>query len=183
MPSAVKKVIWGAPKRLEDGSEYTAHPGGAVPALRLTDGSVLTENIAIAWYIASQGKADSGLLPPTGTPAFYRELEKLSFVTSEIHKGMGALFANPPDAVRDGIVKRVQSKFAILEAELATHSYLVGDSFTLADAYLYAIFRWTTSLRVDTTAFPVLGAYIKRVGELPFVQEAVKREGAAGGGE
>lgn len=175
----MKKVIWGAPKRLEDGSEYTAHPYGAVPALQLEDGSVLTENIAISAYIASRGKADSGVAPTYGTLAYFRELERLAFVTSEIHKGLGALFANPPADVREGIVKRVHSRFALLDKEFAAgHKYLVGDAFTLADGYFYAVFRWCASLHVDTSAFPALEAYVKRVGELPFVQSAVKLEGA-----
>jgi len=179
----VKKVAWGAPKRLEDGSEYTAHPGGAVPALQLEDGSVLTEGIAISSYIASRGKSDSGLVPAYGSLAYFRELEKLSFVTSEIHKGLGGLFTNPPADVRDAMVKRVQSKFAILDKELASHAYLVGDGFTLADAYLYTVFRWCPGLHADTSAFPVLEAYIKRIGELPAVQAALKREGASASGD
>ena len=79
-------------KKVDDGSDFGAiNSKGYVPALRLDDGQVLTENVAVLQYIADRNPA-ARLAPPAGTMERYRLQEWLSFINSEIHKAFSPLF-------------------------------------------------------------------------------------------
>src|SRR5678815_293396 len=125
-------------KKLEDGSDYLAvNSKGAVPALKLDNGQVLTEGVAIMQYIADQ-KPESHLLPKAGTLERYRVQEWLNYITSEVHKTFSPLF-NPAsnDAVKAYAVQNVEKRFDWIDKQLAGKQYLTGDTFTVADAYLF----------------------------------------------
>lgn len=167
-----------ATNRLEDGSDFKAvNPKGYVPALLLDDGSLLTENAALLQYVAD--KAPAGRLrPERDTPAYYTYLEWLTFVSSEMHKGMGALF-NPglSAEARAATVAKLGERLALLDRHLAGHEYLNGDTFTAADAYLFTVTGWAPMLKVDLSPYANLAAYRTRVGARPAVQEAMGAEG------
>ena len=167
-------------KKTESGADFTAvNPKGYVPALRLDDGAVLTENVALAQYVADQAP-EAGLAPATGTMERYRLQEWLAFVSTELHKGFSPLF-NPatPDAYKAIAKERLASRFAYLDKHLAQHPYLMGQGFTVADGYCFTILRWAANLEVDLSGYPNVTAYMDRVKARPKVREALRAEGLA----
>jgi len=159
------------------GADYRAlNPKGYVPTLVLDDGSRLTEGPAIVQYLADR-KPEAKLAPPNGTMERYRLQEWLSYVTSEIHKGLGALF-NPkmPAEFRAAWKEAQAAKLDFLSQQLQGRSYLTGDAFTVADAYLFVCLSWTPWLDVDLARWPVLKAYVERIGGRPSVKAALAAE-------
>jgi glutathione S-transferase len=102
----------------------------------------------------------------------------LGYINSELHKSFGPLF-NPATsaAVREEKIAYLYKRYALLEQRLSTHSYLVGEHFTAADAYLFAITGWADRLKVDLSRFPNLLAFQKRVSARPAVLAALRAEG------
>jgi glutathione S-transferase len=165
-------------KKLEDGSDYFAvNSKGAVPALRLDNGQVLTENPAILQYIADQAP-DSKLAPKGGTLERYRLQEWLNFVTSEIHKSFSPLFSPIADAnVKEYAVKMIEKRFDWLNAQLKGKQYLLGDTFTVADAYLFVVVNWSNFVNIDLARWPAIKEFHARVAARPKAQEAMEAEG------
>jgi len=165
-------------KKLEDGSDYYAvNSKGAVPALRLDDGQVLTEGPAILQYIADQ-KPESGLAPKSGTLERYRLLEWLNFITSEVHKGFSPLFNPAADPkVKEYTTQNLEKKFDWLNQQLAGKNFLTGDRFTIADAYLFVVVNWSNFVGIDLGRWPNLRDFQARVAARPKVQEALAAEG------
>lgn len=167
-------------KRLETGEDYKAiNPKGSVPALALDDGELLTENAVVLQYIADQAP-DSGLIPPAGTMARYRLLEWLNYIATELHKGFGPLF-NPasPEEVKTATKALIGGKFDYVQERLGAGPYLTGETFTVADAYLFVILGWTRIHHIDLARWPGLADYRKRVTERPAVRAALHAEGFA----
>lgn len=166
-------------KKTASGGDYFAvNPKGYVPALQLDNGEVLTENVAVLQYIADR-KPEKNLAPAAGTPERYRLVEWLAFINSEVHKNFAPLFY--PAAVeghkqfaKDTLAKR----FDYLQGALASKQYLMGDQFTVADAYLFTTLNWTGRLGIDLGKWPALKAYAERVGARPHVGAALGAEGA-----
>jgi glutathione S-transferase len=162
----------------QGGQNYrSVNPKGYVPAVALDDGSVLTEVAAIIQYLADQGSGSS-LAPANGTMERYRLIEWITFISSEIHKGFGPLW-NPstPDAVKAATKEKLATRFAYLDKILAAQPFLTGDTFTIADAYLFTVVNWTNYHHVDLSPFPHLQAFQNRVASRPKVQEALEAEG------
>ncbi|MGO4525216.1 glutathione transferase GstA [Microvirga sp. 2MCAF35] len=162
----------------ETGENYRAiNPKGYVPAIALQDGSLLTEAAAIIQYLADQ-QPGAGLAPANGTTERYRLIEWLTFISSEIHKGFGPLW-NPttPDSVKAAAKDRLATRFAYLDETLAKQPFLMGDTFTIADAYLFTVMNWTNFHAIDISSFNNLSAFMARVAERPKVQEALMAEG------
>jgi glutathione S-transferase len=165
-------------KKTETGADYTAvNSKGAVPALVLDDGHVLTEGSAIVQYIADQ-KPESGLAPRAGTFERYRLMELLNYIASEVHKNFSPLF-NPKASAdwRAGAVAALEAKFTWLSGFLGEKNFLLGDTFSVADAYLFTVLNWTGKLGIDLAKWPKLAAYVARVAARPKVQAALKAEG------
>lgn len=165
-----------ATKTLADGSDFLAvNPKGQVPTLELDEGGVLTEGAIVMQYIADRAP-NSGLIPAAGGIARYRVQEWLSFVSSELHKTCVPLFpmnrATTPEAYREIVKKRFEGKLTILNRHLDGKSYLMGDGFTVADAYAFVVLSWTPGLGVDLALWPALAAYVKRIAARPAVHEA-----------
>jgi glutathione S-transferase len=164
-------------KKTDAGADYLQiNPKGAVPALELDGGEVLTENAVVLQYLAEQG-SNPDLLPRGGLER-WRVLELLNYIATELHKGFGPLW-NPgsPPELREATVKLLGGKFDFLARQLGERPYLTGDRFTIADAYFYAVFNWTRFHKIDTAAWPTLQAYQRRVSERPAVAAALKAEG------
>jgi glutathione S-transferase len=159
-----------ASKKTEAGSDFRAiNPKGYVPALRLDDGSVLTEGPAIVQYLVDQ-KPASGLAPQR-----YRLAEWLAFLNSEVHKVWGGLWN--PKAERAAILEKLEPRLAFIEGELKQRPFLMGERFSAADAYLFTLLNWAQWTHVDLSRFPVLTQYAERVRQRPKVQEALQAEG------
>jgi glutathione S-transferase len=177
IPIELEKVNL-ADHKTETGQDYlTVNPKGYVPALRFDDGSILTEGPAIVQYLADQ-KPASALAPAAGTLGRYRLQEWLTFIGTELHKSLGSLF-NPAvsDEVKETVKTNIAKRLAYLNDQLANGQYLMGSTFTVADAYAFTVVNWTNFLGIDLKGYPHLAAYMGRVGGRPKVQEALKAEG------
>jgi glutathione S-transferase len=166
-----------AAKKTASGADYWAiNPKGYVPALQLDDGNVLTENQAIAQWIADQSP-DARLAPANGTFERVRLQEWLAYVGTEIHKGVGALFDRSlGDEAKAALKDRAGKRLAFIDQALAGKSYLMGENFTVADAYLFTCVRWTHFFQMDLSPWPNLAAFMARVGERPAVKAALEAE-------
>ena len=165
-------------RQTSDGRDFrTVNPNGYVPALELDNGETLTEVQAILQYVADQ-KPDSQLAPPAGSLPRYRLLEWLSFISSELHKGFGPLLRpGQPEEVKAATKERLTNRLNHVAHHLASRQYVVGEHFTVADAYLYTVLTWTRVAGMDLAAWPVLAAYRERIQQRPAVQAARATEG------
>ncbi|MBU6403793.1 MAG: glutathione transferase GstA [Pseudomonadota bacterium] len=167
-------------KRLKDGADFwKINPKGYVPTLQLDDGAILTEGPAIVQYLADQ-KPTAGLAPANGTFARYRLQEWLNFISTELHKQFSPLF-NPAstDAVKQAQQERLAERFREIVAAMGAAPYLLGDQFTVADAYLYTVLTWAGIVGVDLAPYPALQAFMKRVEARPAVKATLAAERAA----
>jgi glutathione S-transferase len=164
--------------QLADGTDYySINPLGYVPYLVLDDGRTLHEGPAIVQYIADQVPAKQ-LAPANGTWERYKLQEWLNTIGTELHKGFSPLF-NPamPDEAKALAKTRLNSRLSWVDGELAGKTYLMGDTYTVADAYLFVVAGWSKHVGVDISGLSNLGAFMARVGERPAVQEALRAEG------
>lgn len=163
--------------KLPDGTDYYAiNPLGYVPMLELDDGTRLREGPAIVQYIADQVPTRN-LAPANGTLPRYRLQEWLTFVGTEIHKSFSPLFnPNMPEEGKKIYRDRLAGRLAFVDEQLAGKQYLMGDHFSVADAYLFAVTRWTQPMSIDISGHPNLSAFMQRVQARPAVQEALKAE-------
>lgn len=165
-------------KRLSDGSDYRqVNPKGYVPALELDDGQLLTEGPAIVQYLADL-RPESKLAPQAGTLERYRLQEWLTFIGTELHKNFSPLFdPTTPEGTREAVKNRLAARFDLVEKHLENRAFVLGDTFTAADAYLFTVLRWPAHLGIDLAKWPALQAYVERVGARPAVQAALQAEG------
>lgn len=165
-------------RQTSDGRAFTTvNPNGYVPSLELDNGEILNEGQAILQYIADLRPA-AQLVPPAGTMPRYRLIEWLSFISSELHKGFGPLLRpGGPEDTKAAIRDKLGLRLNFAAQHLASRQYLVGDHFTVADAYLYTILTWTRIAGIDLSAWPVLVAYRDRIQQRPAVQAARAAEG------
>ena len=164
-------------KRAGDGSDFwKINPKGYVPTLQLDDGSILTEGPAIVQYLADR-KPDAGLAPANGSFARYRLQEWLNFISTELHKQFSPLF-NPatPEPVKQAQQERLAMRFGEIVAAMGSAPWLMGDAFTVADAYLYTVLTWAAYVGVDLAPFPALQAYMQRVEARPAVRATLAAE-------
>lgn len=179
LPFEIEKVDTKAGKT-EKGADFRAlNPKGYVPALQLDDGQILTENPAIAQYLADL-KPGAKLAPPAGSLERVRLQEWLSYITAEVHKGMSALFNKglTPEQ-REAAVKALAPRLDYVAGQLTKKPYLLGDAYSAADAYLFVVLSWSKWVGVDLAPWPALGAHAARVAQRPAVQAALKAEGLA----
>lgn len=175
LPHQLVRVDLGA-HRLPDGSDYlSVNPKGYVPVLELDDGSRLTEAAVVLQYIAD--RKPGTLAPAFGSMERYRVMEWLNFIATELHKGFGPLWhADTPEAYRQTVVANLGKRFDYVAPILARQAYLTGESFTIADAYLFTILSWSKHLKVDLGRWPSLTRFLDRVAARPKVQDALRAE-------
>jgi glutathione S-transferase len=164
--------------KLPDGSDYyQVNPLGYVPFLVLDDGRTLHEGPAIVQYIADQAPGKK-LAPANGTFERYKLQEWLNFIGTELHRTFGPLFTpNTPAETKAAALERLQSRLKWVDGELAGKQYLMGDQFTVADAYLFVVTNWGQYVGLDLAPYANIVAYRARVGARPAVIAAMKAEG------
>jgi glutathione S-transferase len=164
--------------KLADGTDYyTINPKGYVPLLELDDGQRLSEGPAIVQYLADKAPA-AGLAPAAGTMARYRLMEWLNFISSEVHKSYSPLFnAAMPEEGKAVYRERLKGRYQYLDQQLEGKSFLMGDTFSVADAYLFTVTNWAKHVGIDIGGLANVQAYMARVGARPSVQAALKAEG------
>lgn len=173
-----KEQVDLASKKTASGADFTAiNPNGYVPALMLDNGEVLTEAVVILAWLADQAP-ERRLAPAAGSMERYRLQEKLNFLTTELHKGVGSLF-NPrmPEDWRTQVKAGLGKRLDYIAGLLQDRQYLMGDEFSIADAYLFTILGWSGLVKLDLSPWPVLASYSARIAERPAVQATMKAEG------
>lgn len=170
----------GKTKKTETGEDFTTlNPKGYVPLLELDDGERLTEGPAIVQYIADQVPAKK-LAPPAGTLQRTRLHEWLNYVTSEVHKGFGLLFTpSTPEAFKPAVKEKLFTRLSFVDQHLSKtkQPFLLGDTFSVADAYLFVVTNWSGHVGLDLKALDELGKFQARVRERPAVGAALRAEG------
>ena len=159
---------------LEDGGDYyKINPKGYVPALKLDDGNMLTEGPAIVQYLGDL-KPESKLIPQSGYNR-YKVVEWLTFINSEIHKNFGPLFGNASDEVKADAKAKIAKRFDYVNEQLAGKQFLTGDTFTVADAYLFVMTTWSHHVKIELPEN--LRHFFQRVSKRPAVHKAMLEEG------
>lgn len=164
---------------VSEGDYFGVNPKGSVPALQLDDGEILTEGPTIVQYLADL-KPEKGLAPPAGTLARYRLQEWLGYINSELHKTYSPLFRpETPAETRAERHAYLNRRYAVAEKQLASRPYLLGDHFTVADAYLFTVTNWAGApvVKLDLSPFPSVRAFQERVAARPAVKAAMRAEG------
>lgn len=169
------KVTFGEKRTTEEGKDfYAINPQGAVPVLELDDGAILTENAVLLQYLASKapqiGVAGDGI-------EHWRLLETLNFIATELHKGFSPLFHKSAPDMREAQIKHVLNRFALLQGKLGDKKFLMGERFTIADAYAFVMLRWSTRFEIDLSSLATLKAYFERLRAHPSVRTALQEEG------
>jgi glutathione S-transferase len=164
--------------KTSDGVDFSQiNSKGYVPALLLDNGELLTENAALLQYIGDLNPA-AKLVPPIGTLERYRVNEWLAYLNSEIHKSYSPLFyPDAPEAMKEYARENLTKRVGWLAEKLGARPYLMGEQFTVADAYLFVVLSWAAHVSFDLTRWPNLVAFQERVGARPHVQEALAAEG------
>jgi glutathione S-transferase len=164
--------------QLADGTDYySINPLGYVPLLELDNGARLHEGPAIVQYIADQvpGKI---LAPANGSFERYKLQEWLNFIGTEIHKGFGPLFKpTTPENYKPIALEALTKRLQWVDEQLAGKSYLLGEQFSVADAYLYTVLRWAGFVGLDLSGMANILAFQQRMAQRPAVQAALKIEG------
>jgi glutathione S-transferase len=177
LKATLVKVDTKAHKTEGGGDYYAVNPKGYVPLLELDDGDRLTEGPAIVQYIADRNPK-SKLAPAAGTMERYHLQEWLNFITAELHKQFSPLFqATTPAEYKETLKDKIGKRFDWLGEQLKGKEYLMGGTFTVADAYLFTMLTWTKHVGIDLARWPVLTTYKARVAARPKVREAMIAEG------
>ncbi len=165
-------------KKTKKGDNYwDVNPKGQVPLLELDDGERLSEGPAIVQYIADKNTA-SGLIPAAGTLDRYRLQGWLTHIGTELHKTFGPCFRpTTPEEYKKLSKETLAAKYRGIDKALEGKQYLMGDKFSVADAYLFTVTRWAPRIEFDLSPFPNVRAFMERVAARPKVQEALKAEG------
>jgi glutathione S-transferase len=165
-------------KKTEDGTDFRViNSKGYVPTLELPDGQRLTEGSAIVQYLADQAPA-RGLAPGSGTIERYRLQEWLNFISTELHKQYSPLFdAACEDSLKARQVQRISGRLDWITRQLGGRDYLMGNTFTAADAYMFTVLSWSKHVGIDLGKWPVVATYLARVGQRPQVRAALLAEG------
>ena len=155
------------------------NPHGYVPALVLPDGELMTEATVVVQYLADQ-KPETGLMPAPGGMARYRVQQWLAFVSTELHKAFSVFFKpDTPEATKEINREHLAKRLAYVDGKLDGRSYLTGDAFTAADAYLWTILGWAKHVGIDLSPFANIQRYLGAVAARPAVQKALRAEGLA----
>lgn len=170
----------GKTKKTETDQDFLAtNPNGYVPTLVLDDGQTLTEAQLVVQYLADQ-KPESGLMPPAGEMARYRVQQWLAFISSELHKTFSPFFKpTTPEETRTANREHLARRFAFVDEKLSGKSYLTGETFTAADAYLWTILGWTKAVNIDLSPYANIQKFMGAVAARPAVFKALQEEGLA----
>ncbi|HEY0061455.1 MAG TPA: glutathione transferase GstA [Telluria sp.] len=165
-------------KRTASGADYSAiNPKGYVPALETDEGVLLTEGPAIIQYVADRAPG-TALAPAAGSMARYQLVEWLNFISTEIHKAYSPLFNPAASAdMKTQAHAALNKRYAYLDGILGQRDYLLGATFSVADAYLFVLTNWAGPVQLDLAPYPNVQAFHARVGARAAVQEALRAEG------
>lgn len=165
-------------KKTAGGENYLEiNAKGSVPALRLDDGVVVTENQVILQYLTDITSGQK-LLAPVGDLKRYQTLEWLNYIATELHKSIG-MFFNPvlPEEVKTKVLTpMIMARFSYINKHLDKGPYLMGESFTLPDAYLFVMVLWAKHFKMDLSSCSHLNKLIERLHTRPSVIKSLQQE-------
>lgn len=175
VPFTAEKVDIRA-KRTESGADFAAiNPRGAVPALELEGGEVLTEGVAIMQHVMDS--AAPGKLPAPGTLARARLAEAMNYVSTEVHKTYSPFFHGIEGEAKDRQMATLDARLQVVEDKLGARPWLAGADYTPADAYFFTVTNWSQMVGHDLSKFPKVVALRDKVAARPAVQKALLAEG------
>lgn len=166
-------------KQTETGADYLKiNPKGAVPALQLDNNEILTENPIIQQYLADT-HAPTPLLAPVGDMRRYRTLEWLNFINSDLHRNCAILFSSQiPEETKEKVFKvRLKNQLTVIDKHLQHNTFLMGDTLTLPDGYLFVIVLWMQKIKMDVSEWPNVARFFEGMKQRPSVSEALLEEG------
>jgi len=164
-------------KKTQTGTDYfTISERGSVPLLQLDNGDTIREGQVILKYLADQ-TPESNLAPPHGTMDRIRLDEWLNFISTDLHKSFYVFFYDGGDKAKDLYQTKLNRHFAQIEAHFETNPFIMGDTFTVADAYLYTMITWAMNLGMDCVKTPNITAFVERMENRPSVQATLNAEG------
>lgn len=167
-----------ASKKTASGQNYLEiNPAGYVPCLQLDDGRMLTEGPAILQYVADQAPGKL-LAPANGSFERYHLQQWLNFISTELHKSFSPLF-NPAASEdwKNAVRQTIAARLGVVATRLKDAPYLLGDSLSVADIYLFVVLGWAAYVNLDLSPWPALQAFMGRVGGREAVQAALRAEG------
>lgn len=164
--------------KLEDGTDFkTINPKGYTPSLMLDNGTLLTEGPAICQYLADQNPG-ARLAPAANSLERYQLTSWQVFIGTEMHKQFGPLFRGGTDEAKKAAIDMITGRLQIINEELKSKPYLMGENFSVADAYLFTILTWCPKVGIDLAQFPAVTEFKKRVADRPKVKEVLEAEAA-----
>lgn len=177
LDASFEKVDLGT-KKTESGEDFTAiNDKGYVPTLQLDDGHRLTEVAAILQYLVALAPQRK-LAPQVASRRWYQMLEWLTFISSELHKSFSPLFRpEVPEEVKQMQRQLLSRRLEHVATALGDEAYVLGDTYSVADAYLFTVLSWAQWVQFDLSRWPVLEEYRVRIAARPAVQAALRAEG------
>jgi glutathione S-transferase len=173
----LERVSLKTKKTASDADYLRINPKGYVPALQFEDGSLLTEGPAIMLWVGDQ-VPEKRLVPSPGTMERYHLVECLNFIATELHKNLSALFdPAAPDASKAAARAKLEKRLDYLNKALGDAPFMLGEHFTVADAYLFTVLGWGKFVDIDLARWPKLAAYAGRIGVRPKVLDTLRAEG------
>lgn len=165
-------------KMTVEGDYYKVNPKGFVPVLKLDDGNTFTEGAVILQVIADKFP-EANLLPAFGSRERYTALEWLNFVATDLHKGMAVMFSSLIDKTSKSKFAEgnLINKFEYIDAHMSNKEYILGDQFSVADAYLYNVLSWAPRVNLDITKYNHVQKFMERMETRPAVRASLEGEG------
>ena len=176
LPFELEKVDLQTKETASGHDFYLVNTKGSVPALELDDGQVLTEGAAIVQYLGDQ-VPEKELIPLPKTMERYRVMEWLNFIATELQKSFTPIFNPAYTSCREEARKTLLRQFDFVDRRLTGKSYVMGERFTVVDAYLFTISTWIEAAELSVDQWKALSAYRKRISERPAVYKAMMAEG------
>ncbi len=176
LPFELEKVDLQTKETASGHDFYLVNTKGSVPALELDDGQVLTEGAAIVQYLGDQ-VPEKELIPLPKTMERYRVMEWLNFIATELQKSFTPIFNPAYTSCREEARKTLLRQFDFVDRRLTGKSYVMGERFTVVDAYLFTISTWIEAAELSVDQWKALSAYRKRISERPAVCKAMMAEG------
>ncbi len=167
-----------ATKKTDDGKDFLQiAPNGYVPALRLDNGQILNEGPSVLQYLADQ-KPEKNLAPKWGTLERYQLIDALNYISTEVHKALFVPLLTPSasQAAKAEAEAGLPNALEYIAKRLGQRQFLVGETFTVADAYLFVMLTWAAYVGIDLKRWPALGAYYQRLMARPTVAKAFADE-------
>jgi glutathione S-transferase len=176
LPFELERVDMATHRTVSGRNYLEINPPGYVPTLELSDGQIITEVPVILQYLGDIAPAVQ-LIPAAGTMARYRLMSWLNFITSEIHKGFGPLFADDtPIHYKPALKDRLRKRFGYIAEHLDISPYLMGEQFSIVDPHLWVMIKWTRMVGIDPDQWPSIIAFEERIGSRPSAQQALQEE-------